>query len=118
MSRFGSDAAPAATGLLNSHPCLWLMGPNVASTPKRERDLSPDDSDVTSDIPEAKRCLSETNYEGQYGNAPLTHPGHRYSLDTINKDPLRGYPPAATLYGVEPDATLLTDPVFANRHAD
>ena len=30
---------PAPPGLLNSRPCLWLKGPNVVSTPKRERDL-------------------------------------------------------------------------------
>ena len=63
---------PVPAGLLNSRPCLCLTAPNVTSPPKRERDLSPDDSNVMSDIPDAKRCLSGTNYEGQDGNAPLT----------------------------------------------
>ena len=69
-----------------------------------------------SDIPDAKRCLSERNYEGQYGNAPLTQPGQRYSSDTINKNPLRGYRPATVFYGMETDSALLTAPVFTARH--
>ena len=83
----GATLPPAPQGLANSRPRLWLAGPNVISTPKRERELSPDDSDVTTDIPEAKRCLSETNYEGQNGKAPAPHPGQRYSLDVSNKSP-------------------------------
>ena len=69
-----------------------------------------------SDIPEAKRWLAETHHDGQYGNAPLTQPGRRYSLDTINRHPLRDYPSATVLYGMETDTTLLTDPVFTARH--
>ena len=42
----------------------------------------------------------------------MTHPGQRYSLDTINRNPLRGYPPATVLYGMETDSTLLADPAF------
>ena len=103
---------PVPPGLANSRPRLWFTGPNVVSAPKRERELSPGDSDVTSDIPEAKRRLSETHYERQYGTAPALHPGQRYSLDVINRNPLRAYPSAAVLYGMETDSTLLTDQVF------
>ena len=67
------------------------------------------------DVPEAKRRLSGTHYEGQYGNAPLTQSGQRYSLDTINRNPLRGNPPETVLYGVETDSALLTDPAFTAR---
>ena len=56
----GVTLPPVPPGLVNSRPRIWLAGPNVVSTPKREQKLSPDDSDVTSDIPEPKRRLSET----------------------------------------------------------
>ena len=49
------------------------------------------------------------------GKTSLTQPGRRYSLDTINRNPLRGYPSAMVLFGVETDSALLTDPVFTAR---
>ena len=48
-----SDKAlpPIPAGLANHRPCFWLSAPDVASAPKRERDLSPGAPDVMSDIP-------------------------------------------------------------------
>ena len=103
---------PAPAGLATHRPCLWLAAPCVVSTPKRERDLSPDVSDVTSDMPNPERRLSETQYGRQYGNAPATRLGLLYSFDIINRGSLRGYPPSSVLYGVKTDATLLTGPAF------
>ena len=42
---------PVPVGLAAHRPCLWLPAPCVVSTPKRERDPSPDFSDVMSDTP-------------------------------------------------------------------
>ena len=84
---------PAPAGLAAHRPCLWLPTPCVVSTPKRERDPSPDFSDAMSDIPEPKRRLSEIQYGGQYGTAPASLLGRRYSLEVINKDPPSGLPP-------------------------
>ena len=41
--------------------------------------------------------------------------GHRYALDIINKNSLRGYPPSSVLYGMETDSSLLTHPAFTAR---
>ena len=43
--------------------------------------------------------------------------GHRYSLDRIARQPIRGYPSAMALYGVEPGSTLLQHLVFATNHS-
>ena len=88
----------------------------MVSTPKRERDLSPDFSDVASGIPDHKRRLSEIQYGGKNGNAPVPLLGHRSVWGIINGDPLRGYPPSSVLYGMKTDSSLLTRPVFTARH--
>ena len=62
--------------------------------------------------PVPKRRPSVTEYEGQYGTAVIPQMGRRYSLGRIARNPLRGYPPAMALYGMEPDSTLLQHPVF------
>ena len=96
---------PVPVGLASHRPCLWLPASGEVSTPKRERDLSPDFSGVMTDIPEPKRRLSEIQYGGQYGTAPALLLGRRYALDVINRDPLRSYPPSSVLYGVETDSS-------------
>ena len=106
---------PIPVGLATHRPCLWFPAPCVASAPRREWGLSPDVSDVTSNPPEPKRRFSGIQFGGQYVNAPTTQKGRRYFLDTSDRDPLRGYPPATVLYGMETDSTLLTDPVFTAR---
>ena len=48
-----------------------------------------------------------------YGTSNRTQPKLHYSLSEIMKNPLRHYPSPLSLYGTEPDSTLLNDPVFA-----
>ena len=109
-------APPVPAGLAAHRPCFWLQAPCVSSAPKRERDPSPDLSDVTSDIPEPKRRRSEIQYVGQYRNAPGPQLGYRYSLELINQGPLWGYPSSTVLYGMETGSSLFPRPALTVRH--
>ena len=80
-------APPVPAGLVAHRPCLWLTIPQVASTPKEDRDPSSEGSDTMSDLPKPKRRLSSVKYEGQYGNAPGPSSVNRYSLEFLKKTP-------------------------------
>ena len=106
---------PVPAGLAEHRPCLWVAL-RCISTPKRERDANEDPSDEEMDVPEPKRRPSTMEYGGPYGTAVIPPRSCRCSLDRIARNPLRGYPTATALYGLEPGPTLLQHPVFVTNH--
>ena len=93
--------------------------------PKRRASVKSDsdtDLDAPSDPPRPAVSVTATQeiapfpapqIATPYGAAPQTQPQVHYSLSEIVKNPLRRYPSSKSLYGLDPDGSLLRHPVFA-----
>ena len=69
------------------------------------------------DAPSDVQAPAVSDHGGRYGAAPQIWSALRYCLKEVAKNPLLDYPSSMALYGMEPDATLLTHAVFSTNFA-